>query len=129
MIHVCPQCDGTGLDGHDCGEDTCCCRDPYDEEDFAFDEDDDDEYLRGKCETCGGEYVNGWSCCTCDVPGDYQDNSGELVPTWSDSIAYWWHRMIAWRWPVCAHCGKRFWWPWRRQWCCSEECHDKWIPF
>ena len=24
----CEQCGGEGVDGHDCGEDTCCCRDP-----------------------------------------------------------------------------------------------------
>jgi hypothetical protein len=27
--HVaCDVCDGEGLDGHDCGEDCCCCADP-----------------------------------------------------------------------------------------------------
>jgi len=24
----CYTCDGTGVDGHDCGEDSCCCLEP-----------------------------------------------------------------------------------------------------
>lgn len=27
---TCWQCGGEGTDGHDCGEDTCCCLNPYD---------------------------------------------------------------------------------------------------
>lgn len=26
----CEQCGGSGFDGHDCGEDSCCCADPAD---------------------------------------------------------------------------------------------------
>lgn len=26
----CPHCDGDGVSGHDCGEDTCCCAYPED---------------------------------------------------------------------------------------------------
>lgn len=26
----CEQCGGEGVDGHDCGEDSCCCLDPED---------------------------------------------------------------------------------------------------
>jgi len=26
----CDQCGGTGYNGHECGEDTCCCLDPED---------------------------------------------------------------------------------------------------
>lgn len=26
----CADCDGTGVNGHDCGEDTCCCLYPED---------------------------------------------------------------------------------------------------
>lgn len=26
----CPDCEGSGLCGHDCGEDTCCCLNPED---------------------------------------------------------------------------------------------------
>jgi DnaJ-class molecular chaperone len=26
----CEHCGGEGVSGHDCGEDTCCCLDPYD---------------------------------------------------------------------------------------------------
>lgn len=35
----CGDCGGTGLDGHDCGEDTCCCLHPED---------------NVTCETCNG---------------------------------------------------------------------------
>lgn len=28
----CEQCDGDGVWGHDCGEDTCCCLDPEENE-------------------------------------------------------------------------------------------------
>ena len=43
---ACWQCGGDGVYGHDCGEDTCCCLDP---------EDDD------PCEVCDGE--GGWDVC------------------------------------------------------------------
>lgn len=39
----CGQCGGWGLDGHDCGEDICCCADPED---------------NIECENCEGE--GGW---------------------------------------------------------------------
>lgn len=29
---LCPDCQGYGFFPHDCGEDSCCCADPYDEE-------------------------------------------------------------------------------------------------
>jgi hypothetical protein len=29
-VEECSACGGTGFDGHDCGEDTCCCADPED---------------------------------------------------------------------------------------------------
>lgn len=40
---TCPDCAGEGMNGHDCGEDTCCCR--YPEENMP-------------CQTCDG--AGGW---------------------------------------------------------------------
>jgi hypothetical protein len=42
----CDRCGGEGLDGHDCGEDTCACLDPEPNE---------------QCEQCSGE--GGWYRC------------------------------------------------------------------
>ena len=42
----CDNCGGDGLDGHDCGEDTCCCLDPDDNEDCDW------------CQGSGGH----WAC-------------------------------------------------------------------
>ena len=42
----CRDCDGSGIDGHDCGEDTCMCRDPED---------------NVRCDTCAG--AGGWTRC------------------------------------------------------------------
>jgi len=36
----CPECGGSGFCGHDCGEDTCACREPDDNLD---------------CDCCGGD--------------------------------------------------------------------------
>jgi len=30
VFHECEACGGQGVDGHDCGEDSCCCADPED---------------------------------------------------------------------------------------------------
>jgi hypothetical protein len=43
---VCYQCGGDGVDGHDCGEDTCCCLHPDENE---------------TCDICDGE--GGWEVC------------------------------------------------------------------
>ncbi len=45
----CEQCGGEGLDGHDCGDDTCCCLHPEDNE------------CCGICRGKGGW----WRCYTC----------------------------------------------------------------
>lgn len=42
----CYQCGGEGYDGHDCGEDVCCCLEPEDNE---------------SCDVCRGE--GGWWWC------------------------------------------------------------------
>lgn len=42
----CETCSGEGFDGHDCGEDTCCCLNP--EENMA-------------CGICDGD--GGWELC------------------------------------------------------------------
>jgi hypothetical protein len=42
----CEACGGEGIDGHDCGEDSCCCADP--EENVT-------------CSTCFGQ--GGWWAC------------------------------------------------------------------
>ncbi len=42
----CEYCGGEGVDGHDCGEDCCCCLDP-------------EENVR--CDMCGGR--GGWLRC------------------------------------------------------------------
>lgn len=44
--HECEQCDGLGLDEHDCGEDCCACLDPEPNE---------------ACDLCGG--LGGWYEC------------------------------------------------------------------
>jgi len=50
----CEQCGGDGVDGHDCGEDTCCCMYPADNE---------------TCDICQGE--GGFMTCLggCDFDG------------------------------------------------------------
>ena len=48
VFDVCERCAGEGLDGHDCGEDTCCCADPEDNVD---------------CPDCGGS-CGTWRCCS-----------------------------------------------------------------
>jgi hypothetical protein len=42
----CSNCGGDGYDGHDCGEDCCCCEDPED---------------NIPCDICHGE--GGWWAC------------------------------------------------------------------
>ena len=42
----CEVCGGEGVDGHDCGEDSCCCADPDD---------------NVPCQACGGDGV--WPLC------------------------------------------------------------------
>ena len=36
VFDPCEQCGGDGVDGHECGEDTCCCLDPEDNEPCDF---------------------------------------------------------------------------------------------
>lgn len=48
---VCPQCNGTGRYGHDCGEDTCCCANP------------EENMFCGLCDGCGE--IN--ACPICDL--------------------------------------------------------------
>lgn len=52
----CDDCGGTGVNGHDCGEDTCCCLNP--EENV-------------ECQRCGGA-GHYWS--DDDEDDDYQDD-------------------------------------------------------
>lgn len=42
----CWNCDEDGMMDHDCGEDTCCCLDPYN---------------NVTCDVCKGN--GGWECC------------------------------------------------------------------
>lgn len=42
----CWQCGGDGYYGHDCGDDTCCCLDPEENE---------------RCDICNGK--GGWRTC------------------------------------------------------------------
>ncbi len=51
----CEYCGGEGLDGHDCGEDTCCCLDPED---------------NMTCDMCGG--TGGFWHCDCDKDGKHK---------------------------------------------------------
>jgi hypothetical protein len=46
---ACDFCGGDGFDGHDCGEDSCCCADPED---------------NVPCGSCSGK--GGWSMCLAD---------------------------------------------------------------
>ncbi len=52
----CDNCGGEGLDGHDCGEDVCCCDYPEENE---------------SCDICGGG--GGWTMCLgrCDAEGKH----------------------------------------------------------
>jgi hypothetical protein len=52
----CYQCGGEGLDGHDCGEDVCCCLEPEDNE---------------ACDVCRGE--GGWYVCPNAPHGEAPD--------------------------------------------------------
>ncbi len=54
---ACDLCGGEGLDGHDCGEDTCCCLYPEDNE---------------TCHQCDG--AGGWGICfgRCDSKGVHE---------------------------------------------------------
>lgn len=58
----CVHCGGKGLDGHDCGEDCCCCLDP-------------EENLR--CDMCEGR--GGWKWCLgrCDEHGKHKKGDSE----------------------------------------------------
>lgn len=63
MVDVeCPNCGGTGLDGHDCGEDCCSCIDP--EENV-------------KCAVCKGK--GGWMECGghCDENGKHEEKKND----------------------------------------------------
>lgn len=51
---TCEQCGGAGRFGHDCGEDTCCCLEPEENE---------------PCETCEGH--GGWYRCLSAHEGRY----------------------------------------------------------
>lgn len=55
----CETCGGEGVEGHDCGEDVCCCADP-DEPNLV-------------CEICFGE-GGWWACLSDDGPS----------PTWCE---------------------------------------------
>ena len=48
----CEHCGGEGMDGHDCGEDSCCCL--YPEENV-------------RCQFCNGK--GWWWYCDCDEKG------------------------------------------------------------
>lgn len=52
----CWQCGGEGVSGHDCGEDTCCCLHPEDNE---------------PCDICDGN--GGWRACLSCNPGAFDD--------------------------------------------------------
>jgi len=47
---TCWSCDGEGMSGHDCGEDTCCCADPV---------------PNVPCDVCDGK-GGWWSCLSSD---------------------------------------------------------------
>jgi hypothetical protein len=65
----CEACGGEGLRGHDCGDDTCCCLRPEENQ---------------TCGDCGG--VEGWWCCLssrdwCEahpIPGREKTERGEI---------------------------------------------------
>jgi hypothetical protein len=42
-------------------------------EDELEDDDEESYYEYGTCQTCGGEYGPGWSCCTCDEDDFYPE--------------------------------------------------------
>lgn len=49
MWHECYNCDDGGMSDHDCGEDVCCCLNPFD---------------NVRCDICNGK--GGWyQCLTC----------------------------------------------------------------
>lgn len=55
----CQNCGGDGLEGHDCGEDSCCCLSPEDNR---------------QCDICDGD--GGWYVCLggCDKNGKHKAN-------------------------------------------------------
>src|ERR1043165_1863218 len=57
---TCDNCGGEGTEGHDCGEDCCCCLNPED---------------NLECELCDGE--GGWYRCIgrCDKNGHHKSES------------------------------------------------------
>ena len=58
----CEACGGEGLDGHDCGEDCCCCADPEPNE---------------CCDYCLG--AGGWWDCDCDEHGVHRPKAAVEV--------------------------------------------------
>jgi hypothetical protein len=62
MWEECTQCGGEGWDGHDCGEDCCCCLHP--EQNVV-------------CDTCNGH--GGWHLCAgaCDKDGKHKKRRGD----------------------------------------------------
>ena len=65
LWHTCESCDGEGMNGHDCGEDTCCCADPEDNQ---------------TCDICDGE--GGWRMCLgkCNKDGKHEKQSVDSQP-------------------------------------------------
>lgn len=60
----CDACGGEGLDGHDCGEDCCCCEDP------------DEPNVR--CGVCSGS--GGWWTCPNARDGEKHGRQAEVAP-------------------------------------------------
>lgn len=59
---TCDICCGEGTDGHDCGEDTCCCLYPED---------------NLECDYCGGQGGSYRCIGACDANGKHRDRFEE----------------------------------------------------
>jgi hypothetical protein len=57
IIESCEECEG-GLSGHECGEDTCCCKFPED---------------NVRCEFCGGRGYLAVCLGSCDENGKHDN--------------------------------------------------------
>lgn len=78
-----PRCDHKYVDGY-YGLTCTLCGDfiPYGSEPWAYLTDEEEEHIarqhyyetHGYCSTCGGEYGDGWSNCTCEREEGYGDD-------------------------------------------------------
>jgi hypothetical protein len=79
------------------------------------------------CEV-GSEPFEGHCChrCNADLYENFLQAGGGLVEFIRTMVHRWKHSRFM-RHHQCEVCGKDLWWT--EDYCCSDECRDKWIPF